>query len=88
MFWKSLRPSGTSAIPARTITSVGSALMSRASEADASAGARGEPDDGLQRARLAGAVCTEQRDDLAGADHKIEVADGLNRSVGDAEILD
>ena len=58
------------------------------SELDAAAAARGKPDDRLQRARLAGSVCTEQRDDLAGADHEIEVADGLNRSVGDAQIFD
>ncbi len=62
-------------MPLRARTYIGSLVRSLAVELDA-AGIRGrEPDDHVERCRLARAVRTQQSDDFAGAHFEADAAD-------------
>ena len=73
---RSRRPSGTRLTPRRTISSAEVPVTSRSSKQDAPALRLDEPGDRTERGRLAGAVRTEEGDDLALLDVQIQVADG------------
>ena len=82
---KMWRPSGTSAMPARTIV-LRLAAQRAAVQQDLAARPRDGADDRVQRRGLAGAVRPDQADDLAGVDLQAEAADGGDGAVADVEL--
>ena len=68
-----LEDQADAALLGRDASAGGGVLDGGAVDLDAAAGERGEPGQGAQRGGLAGAVGSEQCDDLAGVDVQFEV---------------
>ena len=87
MLMKKMLVTRTWAVSAKLMTSTPIKIVSRAS-ATAPRSERDEPDDGGNRARLAGAVGAEKGDDLALLDPKRCLLNRPDRAVADREALD
>src|SRR5207245_8779577 len=57
-------------------------------EANVSGGRTEQAGQRAQRRRLAGAVATDQRDDLPGLDGEADALDRFDRTIGNPEVLD
>ena len=81
------RPSGTWAMPSRTIASGPRPAIGLPSNRISPAAGFGQPRDGAQRGGLAGAVGAEQRHDLPFVDVERDAAQRFDLAVADDEIL-
>ena len=82
------RPSGTSAMPARAMSSGAPAAQRAPAQPNVPAGDRRDAHDRVQRRRLAGAVRADQADDLARRDLERKAAHRVHAAVADVEIVD